>query len=79
MNFLHQLALWVASIPTPDGGAVASLAVVAELLMRYVPSQKPLSVIHSVSEGCHVIGTGLGKVADLLDKVFGQNTSAPKA
>lgn len=79
MNFLHQLAIWVAAIPSPDGGAVASFAIVAEMLMRYVPSQKPLSIIHSVSEGCHVIGTGLGKAADLLDKIFGQNVSAPKA
>lgn len=74
-QFLSHL---IAQIPDSSSTTVVTVAGFAEILMRYIPSQKPLSIIHSVAAGCELIAQGLGKVGALLDGVFGQNV-APKA
>lgn len=76
---LTQLSHFVSVIPAPSDMTVATLGACAEILMRYVPSQKPLSIIHAASEGFHVLGDGLEKIAKILDRIFGQNQTTPQA
>jgi hypothetical protein len=78
-QFLAALHHFVGVIPSSDSSMFVYIAGFAEILMRYVPSQKPLSVIHASAEGFHVLGDGLEKIAKILDRVFGQNQAAQPA
>jgi hypothetical protein len=73
---LDAIKHFVSVIPSSDSSMMVYVAGFAEILMRYVPSQKPLGIIHAASEGCHVVGDGLEKIAKILDRVFGQNQAA---
>lgn len=73
LSVLHH---FVSVIPSSDSSMFVYIAGFAEILMRYVPSQKPLSIIHASAEGLHVMGDGLEKIAKILDRVFGQNQAA---
>lgn len=67
------IAQVVAALSNP---AVISVAmVVLEMIMRLVPSQQPLSVLHVVASVMHIVGKVIGALADFLDKILPQNVA----
>lgn len=55
--------------------AIASVgALLVEAVLRLVPSEKPLSIMHVASKVLHVAAKVALGVGDLLDKVLPQNT-----
>lgn len=61
-------------------GVVASLAVAIELIMRLVPTQKPLSLAYTLADGLAAIGKLAMSAGDLMSKVLPQRLKeeAPK-
>lgn len=71
---IDALTAWI------QGHVVASLAsigFVVELLLRYVPSDKPRSLLLGVSAVVHSLGKMLDAVSQVLDGLL-QNVNKPK-
>jgi len=68
MEFLDQILAFLGSAV----GASASIAFVLEFVLRLIPSQKPLSILHLVGAGVKKVGAILIKLGELLDKVLPQ-------
>lgn len=53
-------------------GAASTAAIVIEILLRLIPSEKPLSLLLAVSAFVHGIASVFGAAAALIDKVIPQ-------
>jgi hypothetical protein len=53
-------------------GSALTIAIVLEMLFRFIPSEKPLSVIRLVASAMKGVGTLLVKLAEFSDKVLPQ-------
>lgn len=62
---------WIDAIPT-EGTWVLIGAGVVDLVLRLWKSEKPRSVLHAIAGMMMAIGTGVMKLATLLDKVLPQ-------
>ena len=69
---MDALANFVNQIPGQESSLVAIGAIAVEFAMRMWPTKNPAGLIHTVVGGCRLIATGLGKIADLLDKILPQ-------
>ena len=70
-DLADKIMSWVGFIPL-DGGVVGGIAIVVELLLRLVKSDRPRSIIHLVSRVMQAIAALIGRAGDLLDKVLPQ-------
>jgi hypothetical protein len=68
MEFLDKAMALLGSAQ----GASVSIALVLELILRLIPTQKPLSILHLIGEGSKKIGNLLLGIGNLLDKVLPQ-------
>lgn len=73
LDIIHKIA---DAIPT--GAAVAAIGGVVDFLLRYVPTEKPLSIAHVIADGFHALANLFQKLGDLLDKILPQKLSPPK-
>ena len=48
--------------------------IVAELVMRFVKTEKPMSIIRIFASGARSVGSVCVAIADFSDKIFPQNT-----
>jgi len=55
-----------------------TVAIILEFILRMIPSQKPLSILHVAAKVIRSVSVITEKVADLLDRWLPQKTS-PKA
>lgn len=76
IDFLNHLSSLI-----PDVGAPlwATVAVVLELVLRFIPSQKPLGILHMLGGAFNLIGAMFMKVGAIFDKVLPQNIAKPAA
>jgi len=49
-----------------------TIAVVIEMAMRMIPSEKPMSIAHAVSEGFKMVAKVCQAIGDVLDRVLPQ-------
>jgi hypothetical protein len=68
--FLNHL---LSMIPDVNAPILATAAVVIELMLRFIPSQKPLGILHMVGGAFNLVGAIFMKVGALFDKVLPQN------
>lgn len=61
----------MALIPT-DATVLAGFAALIEILFRYIPSEKPMSLFYAIAEFCRHMAQLMVAVAQFLDKVIGQ-------
>jgi hypothetical protein len=61
----------MALIPT-DATVLAGIAALIEILFRYIPSEKPMSLFYAIAEFCRHMAQLMVAVAQFLDKVIGQ-------
>jgi hypothetical protein len=52
--------------------AAGTMAVVLEMAMRIIPSEKPMSIMHVIADALKMIGKVCAAAGDLLDKVLPQ-------
>lgn len=57
--------------------SLASIGFVVEILLRYVPSDKPLSILLGISAIVHSLGKMLDAISQILDGLL-QNVNKPK-
>lgn len=55
----------------------AGVAFVVDFILKKLPSEKPLGVIHSIAGILRMAAGGLLKLAELSDKVFPQTIKQP--
>lgn len=60
-----------------DGGVLAGIAIVAEVIFRAVPSEKPRGILVLVGDLCGKLGAVLVLVDQTIDKVVPQKLAAP--
>lgn len=53
-------------------GSVLTLSIIAEMIFRFFPSQKPLSILRGIASIMGEIGKLLVKLSDVMDKVLPQ-------
>jgi hypothetical protein len=68
MELINQILAFL----TTATGASATVAVVLELILRVVPSAKPLSLLYAAAAILKGVGSILVKAGELLDKVLPQ-------
>lgn len=73
MEFLDQLLGWLATA----SGLSSSLAVLLEVVFRFIPSEKPLSIAHLVSALVRKVSDVLEGLANLLDDILPQKLASP--
>lgn len=66
----------VLALLSSAAGATGTVAVVLEILFRFVKTEKPLSIAWLVSDGLHKVGAVIAKAAEILDKVLPQRVKA---
>lgn len=69
MALLDQIQAFLSSAL----GMSATVALVLEFVLRMIPSQKPVSVLHVVGEVSKKVGAIFIALGGLLDKVLPQN------
>lgn len=69
MEVLDQVLAFLASV---SGPALVIIAGVVEFALRFVKSEKPLSILHLVAAGARKVAKILESIANLLDKVLPQ-------
>jgi len=74
LPMLDKILSWIPS----DLQTVGIVAAVMEFLMRMIPSQKPLSIMHVVAAVVKQLGAILNGVGALLDKVLPQKIKPPE-
>lgn len=52
-----------------------SALVIVEFILRMIPSQKPIGIIHAISGIAHKLGDIFGGIASFLDSILPQNVS----
>ena len=67
---LSSLADKIGSLGS--GAIVSALAVAAEIALRFVKSERPLSIAHGVAKIVRAASDILEKAADMLDKILPQ-------
>lgn len=63
----------------PSAGLLSSIGVVVEVLLRLIPSQKPMSILLMVQSVAHALVALLGALSSALDAVIPQKLSPPQA
>lgn len=61
-----------SQIPDASWGGIGMVAGVIELVLRLIPSTKPLSILYLVDDGLSAVGGLFSKAGALLDKVLPQ-------
>lgn len=54
-------------------GAAVGISVALEFILKYIPSKKPIGIIHAASGIIKSMGGLLNNLAEFLDKVAPQN------
>lgn len=70
----HLLALLdkvSAAIPLPGGTLLLVVGVVAEILMRLIPSARPKSLLLVAASALHGVGGLLSKLGEIVSKASG--------
>lgn len=57
--------------------AAPTVALILEFVLRLIPSQKPLSILHIIARVVRVVSNILEKLADLLDLILPQKQVQP--
>lgn len=74
LALLEKLAAVLGSV---DGSLLAGLAIVAEIVLRAIPSDKPRGLIVLAGDALGKLGALLVLVDQTIDKVVPQKTVAP--
>lgn len=62
-----------------DASSIGVIAIVAEFVLRLIPSKKPLSIIRTVTGTLSLVGKIFVKTSSLLDKIFLLAEKKPEA
>ena len=65
---LDQILVVIGSVT----GQASIIAIVVDAAMRLFKTEKPMSVMHTVSATTHKLADIFAGIANLMDKVFGQ-------
>lgn len=74
-SFIDTLTVWIQSHLI---SSLASIGLVVEILVRYIPSDKPKSILLVISAVVHSLAKMLDAVSQVLDGLL-QNVDKPKA
>jgi len=53
-------------------GSALTIAIVMEMVFRFFPTEKPLTLLRLIASGMKAVGELFIKISDLLDKVLPQ-------
>jgi hypothetical protein len=70
MQFLDKIIELISSFMT--GPIFATVAVVLEMFMRLIKTDKPIGFIHMIAGILNKVGSLFSKLAELLDKLLPQ-------
>lgn len=74
MQLFNQLTAAI-----PSGAVLAAASVVVDGILRFIPSQKPLSLLYVVRDTVKAGADFVESVVAAVDQVLPQRLSAPKA
>lgn len=74
MDFLNHISSVINNFSA--GQVAASLAVIIEIVLRVVPSDKPLSLVTYAEKICLAAAQVFNALASALDKLVPQNTKS---
>jgi hypothetical protein len=70
MTYINHLVEMISNFMS--GGVFVTIAMLLEMALRMLKTDKPMGIIHGISGFLKAISGLFGKVAELLDKVLPQ-------
>ncbi len=67
---IDQIISWIPTSPA----VITSIVVVMELILRFIPSEQPLSILYGVATVVKKVAQLFDAVGVFLDKIVGQVT-----